>query len=103
MVNKQELNMSQVQQITDWDLEQYFPDEEVFQEFLEMFSGDSDEDEIVERANNFAKKHNVPLKFVDVEIENDVSDDEFLWDVIVKEELWNAIQNDRKQDEETDE
>jgi|SRR5476651_2300644 len=90
MVNKQ------VQSLRDDELEQYFPTDRVFQEFLELFSDFTEEeiDEVITQANNFALDHNVPLKFVEVDMFNEDHPDGFLWEVIVKEALWNAIQQD---------
>jgi hypothetical protein len=78
-------NMSnkQVQKITDWDLEDYFDDDEQFQEFLEMFEREYDKELIVREANAFAEEHDLPLQFVSVDLE--AEPDQFVWEVIVDE------------------
>lgn len=77
------MSNKQAQKIADWDLEDYFPNGDVFQEFLEMF-GDATEDEVVdmlERANEFAEDHNIPLTFMSVDM--NAEPDQFVWEVIV--------------------
>jgi len=81
-----------IRKIADWDLEDYFPNDNLFQEFLELFEREYDTDYITRTANEFMEEHGILLKFAGVDLKS--NPDQFEWYRIIDDKVavgWQGI------------